>query len=166
MFANTAFSYHTEYFPSEETRCGSTETQADGQEKSHVIQPARETRPEPTDNQTSNYPQIQSESKQETIYESPVNLLAGETVLDSTECQNSKYLLSDQTATLEEGDVTPPDTLDYLLSLINEYLYETRTVPSVSSVLQELEEPDHDADLVNKLHIINIFHPCSKFCHH
>lgn len=145
MFAHTAFSYHTEYISREETDCGSTDTQADGQEKSHVIQPARETRPGPTDSQTSNYLQIQIGSKQETIE----NLPAVETWFDSTD---SKYLLSDQTATLEEGDETPSDTLDHLLSLINEYLYETTAVPSASSVLQKITEPVNDADLVNKLH--------------
>lgn len=149
MFAHTAFSYHTEYISREETDCGSTDTQADGQEKSHVIQPARETRPVPTDSQTSNYLQIQSGSKQETIEKSPVTLPAVETWFDSTD---SKYLPSDQTATLEEGDETPSDTLDHLLSLINEYLYETTAVPSASSVLQKITEPVNDADLVNKLH--------------
>lgn len=149
MFAHTAFSYHTEYISREETGCGSTGTQADGQEKSHVIQPARETRPGPTDSQTSNYLQIQNGSKQETIEKSPVNLPAVETWFDSTD---SKYLLSDQTATLKEDDETPSDTLDHLLSLINEYLYETTAVPSASSVLQKITEPVNDADLVNKLH--------------
>ncbi|XP_019927802.3 splicing regulatory glutamine/lysine-rich protein 1 isoform X2 [Magallana gigas] len=147
MFARTAFSYHTEYISREETGCGSTDTQADGQEKSHVIQPARETRPGPTDSQTSNYLQIQNGSKQETIEKSPVNLPAVETWFDSTD---SKYLLSDQTANLEEGDETPSDTLDHLLSLINEYLYETTAVLSASSVLQKITEPVNDADLVRK----------------
>lgn len=143
MFAQTAFSYHT--------GCGSTDSQADGQEKSQVIQPARETRPGPTDCQTSSYPQIQSESKQETIEKNPVNLSAVETWFDSTDIRTSKYLLSDQTATPEVDDVTPSDTLDYLLSLINEYLYETTPVPSASSVIQKLTEPVNDANLVNKL---------------
>uniref|UniRef100_K1R4T9 Uncharacterized protein n=1 Tax=Magallana gigas TaxID=29159 RepID=K1R4T9_MAGGI len=147
MFAHTAFSYHTEYISREETDCGSTDTHADGQEKSHVIQPARETRPGPTDSQTSNYLQIQIGSKQETIEKSPLNLPAVETWFDSTD---SKYLLSDQTATLEEGDETPSDTLDHLLSLINEYLYETTAVPSALSVLQKITEPVNDADLVRK----------------
>lgn len=149
MFAHIAFSYHTEYISREEISCGSTDTNADGQEKSHVIQPARETRPGPTDSQTSNYLQIQNGSKQETIEKSPVNLPAVETWFDSTD---SKYLLSDQTATLEEDDETPSDTLDHLFSLINEYLYETTAVPSASSVLQKITEPVNDADLVNKLH--------------
>lgn len=147
MFAHTAFSYHTEYISREDS-------QADGQEKSHVIQPARETRPGPTDSQSSNYLQIQNGSKQETIEKSPVNLPAVETWFDSTD---SKYLLSDQTATLEEGEVTPSDTLDHLLSLINEYLYETTAVLSASSVLQKITEPVNDADLVNKLHKIKQF---------
>lgn len=154
MFAQSAFSYHT--------GCGSTDSQADGQEKSHVIQPARETRPGPTDCQTSSYPQIQSKSKQETIEKNPVNLSAVETWFDSTDIRTSKYLLSDQTATPEVGDVTPSDTLDHLLSLINEYLYETTPVPSASSVIQKLTEPVNDANLVNKLHMINNFHSCFK----
>lgn len=154
MFAQTASCYHT--------GCGSTDSQADGQEKSHVIQPARETRPVPTDCQTSSYPQIQSESKQETIEKNPVNLSAVETWFDSTDIRTSKYLLSDQTATPEVGYVTPSDTLDYLLSLINEYLYETTPVPSASDVIQKLTEHVNDANLVNKLHMINNFHSCFK----